>query len=111
MCTTSALVVSPTSRLKEILLDHLAQPCVTVWPGADGLTVEEVLGSYHQAVDAGQAPGPEELLARHSDLAAPLKDFFAQGRQPSQNATKPACGAPACPGRSSRSDGCLGLGV
>jgi len=94
--------------LTEILLERLAHPCVTVWPGADGLTVEEVLGSYPQAVAAGQAPGLEELLAHHPDLAEALKDFFAQANQTGKKAIKPACGTPACSGRSSNSDGCLG---
>jgi len=82
MCTISGLVMSPTSRLNEILLEHLAHPCVTVWPGADGLTVEEVLGGYPQAVAAGQAPGLEELISRHPDLTEALKHFFAQAHQP-----------------------------
>jgi len=68
---------SALSRLHEILLGHLARPWVNVWPGADGVTVIEVLESYPEAAAAGQAPGREELLASHPELAEALEDFFA----------------------------------
>jgi hypothetical protein len=62
--------------LAEILLGYLQQPRVTVWPGSDGLTVEEVLGSYSAAAAAHQAPGPDELLELHPELAGELAVFF-----------------------------------
>ena len=40
--------------------------------------LHEVLGAYFEAVEAGRAPGREELVARHPDLAADLDEFFAE---------------------------------
>src|SRR6516162_1129530 len=39
---------------------------------------EAVLGSYFEALDAGQSPDRQELLARHPDLPAELAEFFAE---------------------------------
>jgi hypothetical protein len=39
--------------------------------------LDEVLGVYFEAIEAGQALGPAELLARHPDLAPELETFFA----------------------------------
>jgi hypothetical protein len=61
------------------VLGHLACPCVPLRPGADGLTLDEVLGSDPEAVAAGQVPGLEELLTIHPDLAEALKVFFKPG--------------------------------
>ena len=42
-----------------------------------GADVNEILAAYLQALDAGQAPSRQELLARHPELAAELQAFFA----------------------------------
>src|SRR5262245_31105179 len=39
--------------------------------------LQDVVLEYLQAVDAGQAPTPEEVVRRHPDLAAELMAFFA----------------------------------
>src|SRR5262245_23069692 len=39
--------------------------------------VNEVIAEYLRAADAGRAPGRDELLARHPDLADELRSFFA----------------------------------
>jgi len=67
---------SASSRLRDLLLGYMARPWVTVWPGADGLTVSEALESYPEVVAAGQAPGREELQARHPELAEAVEEFF-----------------------------------
>jgi tRNA A-37 threonylcarbamoyl transferase component Bud32 len=38
---------------------------------------EAALGAYFEALDAGQLPNRQELLAGHPDLAAELTEFFA----------------------------------
>jgi WD40 repeat protein len=47
----------------------------TVSNGATSL--EDVVLAYLEAADAGAAPAPEELVARHPHLAVELKAFFA----------------------------------
>ena len=43
--------------------------------------LHEVLGTYFEAVEAGGAPSPEELMAQHSDLADDLASFFASDKR------------------------------
>src|SRR5437763_10942334 len=39
--------------------------------------VNEIIADYLRAVQEGRAPDRQELLARHAELAAELKAFFA----------------------------------
>ena len=39
--------------------------------------LDQVIADYLQAVEAGQVPNRDELLARHPDLAEPLRAFLA----------------------------------
>jgi hypothetical protein len=63
--------------VNALLLEYLSLPGVTTWPGADALTVEEVLASYPEAVAAGRAPALDELIARHPERTDELRAFFA----------------------------------
>src|SRR5262249_48782353 len=38
--------------------------------------LDEVLGRYFEALEARQAPDPDQLLARHPELADELREFF-----------------------------------
>ncbi len=64
------------ARLKGLLLGYL-QADLAHWPGADGMTLADVLLGYPQAAAAGRAPGPVELALRHPDLADEVATFFA----------------------------------
>ena len=76
---SDALSDQPDGRtsVNALLLDYLSLPGVTTWPGADALTVEEVLASYPEAVAAGRAPALDELIARHPERTVELRAFFA----------------------------------
>ena len=39
--------------------------------------LEHVIGSFLEAIDAGQQPDPQEWLARHPELSPELAEFFA----------------------------------
>jgi hypothetical protein len=66
------------SSLREVLLGYLqAAPTVTAWPGADGLTLEDILDLYPQAVTAGEVPDWQELLCKHPELATELQTWMA----------------------------------
>jgi hypothetical protein len=63
------------TRLADLLLDHL-QADLASWPGCDGMNVPDILLGYRKAAAAGRAPGLQELLTWHPDLADELMAFF-----------------------------------
>jgi hypothetical protein len=64
-------------RMQELLLAYLLAADVLTWPGVDGLTIDEVLRSYPQAAADGLVPDLPALQQCHPELAALLKNFFA----------------------------------
>ena len=67
--------VPPSERVRELLLDYLRAGLN--WPGADGVTLEEVLLSYPSLAASGRVPDREELMRRHPELTAELEVYFA----------------------------------
>jgi hypothetical protein len=65
--------------LRDILLDYLKAEGALPWPGADGLTVEEVLAGYAVAAALGRVPDQEELRLRYPELDPEIRSFFAGG--------------------------------
>jgi hypothetical protein len=63
-------------RLQELLLGYLEEAEAPSWPGADGLTVQDVLRTYPVYEAAGRVPDRQELLRRHPDLREALLTFF-----------------------------------
>jgi hypothetical protein len=70
--------------LPDVLLGYLRDAGCPFWPGTDGLTVKEALGSYLQNAAVGRVPDLQELLRRHADLRDSLLAFFAGEDPPSQ---------------------------
>jgi hypothetical protein len=69
---------SAARRLREILLGYLkASGCVATWPGGDGLSIEDVLDAYPEAVARGKVPDWQQLLCRHPEVGAELHVWMA----------------------------------
>jgi hypothetical protein len=71
-------ISSAARQLREILLGYLeAGGCVATWQGGDGLTIEDVLDAYPEAVARGKVPDWQQLLCRHPELEAELHVWMA----------------------------------
>ena len=64
-----------TSRdlLSQVLLEYLRASRVGGWPGADGLTEDDIFNCYPQALADGEVPGWHELQSRFPSLASELR--------------------------------------
>jgi hypothetical protein len=66
------------TRLREILLGYLdGGGCVAIWAGGDGLTIEDVLDTYPEAVARGEVPDWQQLLCRHPEVDEQLHVWMA----------------------------------
>ena len=65
-------------RLDELLLANLRAADAPRWPGADSVTIEDVLRSYPQAAAAGLVPDLSSLQDSHPELTDALRRFFAR---------------------------------
>ena len=62
--------------LRQVLVDYLLASRVVAWPGADGLTADDILSFYPQASVAGEVPDQQELCLRHAELIAEIQSLF-----------------------------------
>jgi hypothetical protein len=62
--------------LLELLLQYMRNSDCPSWPGADGLTVPEVVRCYPQYAAIGRVPDLDFLLRRHTELREALLTFF-----------------------------------
>jgi hypothetical protein len=67
---------SRLERLQEVLVGHLLR-VVDHWPGAESMTIEDVLPCYLQAARSGRAPDERELLRTYPELVTEIEIFFA----------------------------------
>lgn len=70
-------VTGQRQRVQELLLAYLRAADAPHWPGADGVTVDDVLASYPQAAAADLVPDLPALLTSHPELADSLREVFA----------------------------------
>jgi hypothetical protein len=68
--------------VRELLLGYLQAAAVSLWPGSDGLTLQDALLSYPQAAAAGLVPDLRQLLRDHPALAEELTALFAEHGRP-----------------------------
>jgi len=64
-------------QVRAILLGYLHCRAAGLWPGSDGITVDDILRSYPQAAAAGRVPDLPELRRRFPDLTDSLAAWFA----------------------------------
>jgi hypothetical protein len=67
--------------LQELLLRYLRDAHAPVWPGADALTVQEVLHSYAENAAAGRVPDQQQLQRLHPELQEAVVSFFADNNR------------------------------
>ncbi len=65
-----------TQPLTDLLTGYLVNSPTARWPGADGVTVADMLSEYPAAASARWVPGEAELCDRHPELAPHVVAFF-----------------------------------
>jgi hypothetical protein len=75
-----ALAADCSLALEAILLRYLQTDHSFPWPGGDGLTMQEAVASYQDALALGRVPGRSELERRHPELTDELERFFEPTR-------------------------------
>jgi len=61
----------------ELLTTYIFESPRAVWPGTDGMTLEDVVSCYRAEAAAGHVPSEAELCEQHPELAGKLAAFFA----------------------------------
>jgi hypothetical protein len=69
---------APAEQVRAILLGYFQCRAAHLWPGSDGMTLDDILRNYPQAAALGQVPTLPELRRRFPDLAAALASWFAE---------------------------------
>lgn len=78
MCEKATESIETAKQLREVLLAYLQSAgSVSTWPGADGLTIENILDCYPEAVAQDEVPDWDELLRRHPELESELQTWMA----------------------------------
>jgi hypothetical protein len=65
-------------QVRAILAGYLQCRAAGLWPGGDGITLDDVLRAYPQAAAVGRVPDLPELRRRFPDLAESLASWFAR---------------------------------
>src|SRR4051794_8291835 len=82
MFAESARRVTSDDLLRQVLLNYLLGSTVGGWPGADGLTRDDVLRCYPEACARGEVPDRRELCRRHAELSAGIAALFTSNGWP-----------------------------
>lgn len=68
---------STEAMVRRLLLGYLLATGALRWPGGDGVTEDDALGCYLNAVANHQVPSHDELCRRHPDLGQGIEAFFS----------------------------------
>ena len=66
------------STVRELLLGYLLHVEVQLWPGADSLTLDDLIRAYPRIAATGRVPSCQKLLTLHPELAEILNALFSQ---------------------------------
>jgi hypothetical protein len=70
----------PAQSLREIMLGFLQAGWVCAWPGTDGLTVDDVLHGYSEAIAVGKVPDWPELQRHYPALMPEIRKLCGASR-------------------------------